>query len=732
MAEFTITDFAVHSVDLIDDQTSITFSFVKPSTTTLGGYYLYMSSTGVVYTHEKTRIDAIQTQDDSDKTYDVDGITYFEHTLPYTTTEGRLLYFKLTWLSTARAENTSTGIETAYTYPEKPSNVFAVYDGLQVDLSWDALDFTSNRNDTFVNYNIYRDAVLAVNNSTYDSLTELLSNTIFTVGMHVWIIDKYKKSQWWGIVTTAGEFDLSTTKVTLQSDNTEEYIVKIDNLEILIEHGDPELIGTAVDPAYTDTTYENNAHYIYSVTSTALGTRASNPTKYKCYPIAMTFAYPYLRPVENSSTGILANPYWRKIKNVLIDYHYYDKSAFALPYAKNTAFNLKGYLGVSNCTVDIYINDIYGFAVTSGDYGEFEFDYAFPKEITEIKIRSRDHLNIGISRTSSTYSIRTLNIYTWYAILGEQYKQITVEVDALISDVSIENCRYSSFEDKFSPFVEVYKQGDESETKFINIASEVYKAFEYTSFDKSLEMMLDVFNDNIDEFDHYEIYYNEDLYGTQRTLYTFTVSSTGLTRGNYYYGVSACKNNGEETPVSTLRVDRRWWPAPYKNTNVLLWDYTVDADSYKIYRGNSFSELYFLTSTGHNVFVDINHLTANTGIIPIEYNFTDLEKPINLELYDRYGVNNLLLRLKKTSCLAIILYGTGDSLLEDYDIERIISLFKKFIPPELKYTIIFANDTKVILYPDGTEVDLLEHYTYAHYDLSYYYHSTITTNEVYS
>ena len=57
-----ITNLTIVSVDLIDDQTRIIFSFVKP-TGNIGGYYLFMSSTGAIYINVKTRVDSAHMQD---------------------------------------------------------------------------------------------------------------------------------------------------------------------------------------------------------------------------------------------------------------------------------------------------------------------------------------------------------------------------------------------------------------------------------------------------------------------------------------------------------------------------------------------------------------------------------------------------------------------------------------------------------------------------------------------
>ena len=447
----------------------------------------------------------------------------------------------------------------------------------------------------------------------------------------------------------------------------------------------------------------------------------SEPVAFPVDTIDIEDAYPYLRSIENTSTGILANPYWSKLKSVLTDANYYDKTAFALPYCKDEIYELQGYLGVSNCNMDVYINDIYNHTTSTGAFGEFTVKFPFPKGITTVTLQARDKFNIKFSRKSAPYSIRTLNIYTWYAILGEQYTDINEEATLQQLDISLTESRNSSFEDRFSPFINLYKHGDEDEDKFRAIASVVYKAFEFASYRRAIETTLDAFRDNVDEFDHYRVYYNEDLYNTQKTAFTYTLTSTGMNRNNYYYGVSAGTNDGGETTITPLRVDRRWWPEGYKNENILQWEYVEGADYYKVYRGETSTGLHYISKTPYNFFNDIGLISPRITRSPQVFNFTGLVSPENLMLYDAYTVNNLFLRLKKPTSLVILIYGKDNLELPEYNTQRIIALLEKFIPPEIKYKLIFSNNDKIILYPEGSEVDLTEPtLVYGRYDHSYY------------
>ena len=687
-----ITNLTIVSVDLIDDQTRIIFSFVKP-TGNIGGYYLFMSSTGAIYINVKTRVDSAHMQDLEISTYDSGGMTYFDYTLPTTVTDGQLLYFKIQALEITRAVSTFSDVVTAYTYPSKPTNTFITYDNYDVTVTWNAIDFTNGKNSTFTNYSIYRDIATEVSNFDKDEF-DILIHPSFTVGKYLWIFDVFKRCQWFGLITSTGVFPLTQNKLTNYSDNSDSYTVNVDNLKAFIESDSRELVGTTSTGTYIDNTYNKEKYYIYSVESEALGSRTSNRSVYMCYTINVTGAYPYLRPAENSDTALLRNPYWRKLKEVLIDNNYYDKSSFAIPYAMDTIFNFKGYLGVSNCKLDVFVNKIYSFTTSTGIYGEFNINYTFKKEIVELYFQARDKENIGFSRKSSPYSIRTLNIYTIFATWGEQYKDAIDELNNLILDNSITTCRYASFEDKYSPFIELYKVGAEDTTKFLQLAAEIYKAFQHVGYDKVLIKFFDAFVNYVDNFESYQIYYNNSLFKEMNTATNFVSDNPQLMRGNYYYGVAAAKFDGQETPITEIRVDKRWWPGNYKGFIVLKWSEVIGAECYKIYRRTATTEYKFLISTTYTTFGDNNELIPDPNITPIDINVIDLSLPIVQEIYN-IDVIQRLLKQQRNYYINILLFFKDSQLVAEYQLSRISFFLQKFIPPELKYNIFYANDKTV-------------------------------------
>lgn len=698
-------------------RTTITFSFTKPSGE-IGGYYLFQSSTGSDFVHVDTKVDSSKSQPEDISTFDVDGVTYYRYILPINEFDGKLLYFKIITISPSREESVYSNVVTAHTFPSMPSGISVIYDGFDVDISWDPVS-TININDELLHYSVERNTPESV--SGVVKVDSVLYSNRFIRGKSLIVVDTFKKSTWYGVITSTGAFIINNSnKILLASDSSQDYTPIIENLSIYIESGSYEEICTTTGTAFCDTTFNSGIQYFYSVKSISYGGVGSNRIYFPINTVDTSSAYPYLRQVENSSTGLLNNPYWKKLKNVLVDSNYYDKSTFAIPYSPSTTFNLKGYLGVSECNLDVFINGNYGFTTSTGKFGEFNINYTFPKGKTEIQLQARDKQNIKFSRKSAPYSIRTLTIYTWFSVLGNQYKQVKDELDLSIQDISIRSSRYKSFEERFAPLVELYKAGTEDEIKFRNIVTEVFKSFEYVSYDKSLIDILNIFKSNIDNFDHYELFFNYSLYQTHKTAYIPSSRAPLLERGNYYYGISAAKTTGEETPPTIIQIDRRWWPYNYKGYNFITWDVSVGAQEYKIYRGTSIDNLKLLTSVPGLMFVDDNYITpSSTG--SLNYNFTTMLPPENVQIKNDVRAANFIVKLKKPSNLTIILFARGNENISELNINRLLLLFTKVIPPEIRYTVLYANDSKIIIYPDGIEIEpepdpILAIYDHSNYD----------------
>jgi hypothetical protein len=733
-----ITDFSLYSQTLYHEITTLVFSFTKPGDDS-GGYFLYLRTQSGDPIEVQFLIDYSHIKEDSDPnnfTTESGSTVYFTYDLPYGTYDGMDLFFSIQgvsisneytdlpssyssydlnylldyldgWMLSTSTLLSEVGVHVATT---KPQNLWGTYDGYDTNLYWDELSTSSGKNALFTSFSIYRTHTTQISGAIFNSSTNILTHSLFTIDTPVWVIDFIKRSMWFGIVDTEGELVLdSTTIIEDASDSSNEYTISSNNLVCYIEDISSEvLIGTSSGIEYIDSSFSLNNHYIYSVASNS-SYNSSEKTKIPIYTLDISLAYPYLRSPGNADNDVLQQTEWKQLKEVLIDQNYYDKTQFAMPYFEHEPYRLIGYLGIANCKLDYWVNGASTpYTTSTGNSGEFVIEYQFKKGTTTVEIQARDKYNIKFSRMSIPYSIRTLNLYSWFYTVGEQYHEVSDAITNVNNNISISEASYSAFSDIYAPLIETYKMANEDQTIFLYLAQEIFKSFEYAAYNESLDIILEAFLSQCENFDHYDIYYNNNnLYDTKQTERSFVVSltsSTGLERGDYYYGISGYNTStGEETDTAIIRVDRRWWPIGYEGYTILMWDYMKDTTGYKIYRGYSEDpeDLNFVTSTGYNIFIDIGEIVPDTNITPRLYNYTNLYTPTNLKLYDKRAVTDTFLKLKKKSFLTIILYEIDDTSIEDYNINRMLTLFSKLIPPEIYYRVIIANDSTVLVHEKG-------------------------------
>ena len=582
------------------------------------------------------------------------------------------------------------------------------------------------------------------------------------------------------VVTMETQLDISSTSALVagQTITLTESVVKINdvsnltttlnplNLLVYMGNNSPIQIGNVTTNSYIDDSFDKDTLYIYKVYSRnidgTLGTAQTTPV----YTISLLEVIPYLRHPNNSNMDIINQIYWKNIKNALVDDNYYLMNRFDLPYLDNTPLHLKGFLGVAECNLDIFINDIYNSTILTDSYGEFDFYYTYSRGQTTVKFQARDSKNIDFSMWSTTNTINTLNAYTALSIFSGSLIDYLTELSAIRTDNNIDKVRYSTYIDEFAPLTNFYKDGSETDESFLALATTVFDAYYYAGYYQGVKSVLDAFVKQIPEFDHYEIYDRYSLYQTDITGRFFVpqVAHTNLQRTNYYYGVSSVRNTGEESTVSSVRVDNRWWPFNYKGYNAFMWDEVATADYYKIYRGVSLDTLQLLSTTKDNIFIDNGDivlltntedydtiidggspLDINTSIIdeglpsdintlildegrqttintPMIYNYSGMNPPSNFNVYLRTKLSQLIMLYKQAGNIIIMLFAKDDEVIPDFQFSRLTQLFTSLIPPELRITTFLIKDSSIYIYQSGVGTTITNNVTidYGSFDISHF------------
>ena len=522
------------------------------------------------------------------------------------------------------------------------------------------------------------------------------------------------------IALTAGQ-TITLTETIVKINDVSNLTTTLNPLNLLVymEDSSPVQIGNTTNNTYIDNSFDKDNLYIYKVHSRNIEGILSTSQTTPVYTISLLETIPYLRHPNNSIMSIINQIYWKNIKNALVDDNYYLMNRFDLPYIDNIPLHLKGFLGVSNCNLDIFINDIYNSTIITDSYGEFDFYYTYSRGQTTVKFQARDSKNIDFSMWSTVNTINTLNAYTALSIFSGSLTDYLTELSAIRTDNNIDKVRYSTYVDEFAPLINLYKDGSETDESFLALATTVFDAYYYAGYYQGVQMVLDAFIKQIPELDHYEIFDRYSLYQTDITGRFFVpkTNNTLLPRINYYYGISSVRNTGEESTISSVRVDSRWWPFNYTGYNAFIWDEVATADYYKIYRGTSLDNMQLLSMTLNNIFIDngtneiITNLGNNSTIIdeggkvvyttPMLYNYSGMNPPSNFNVYLRTKLSQLIMLYKQAGNIIIMLFVKNDEVIPEFQFSRLTQLFTSLIPPELRITTFLIRDSSIFIYQSG-------------------------------
>lgn len=230
------------------------------------GYELYMSYDSVTFTKVETRVDGAIMRDRDISTTSIVDDDFFNHQISGEAVNGRALYFIIQRLNASQVVGTSTAITEVHTYPSTPQNIKCYYNGYRVKITWDHIDFTNDNNWEFTEYKVYKSSVEGVSGSEIDDDNDyLLTNTEFSVGDVLWVVDSIKKLEWYGVVTTEGEFDLTDSGILDANLTTNIEKPFINNIEVRRELQTKTYVGSTLNNYYDDTSFTSGAKFIYNV-----------------------------------------------------------------------------------------------------------------------------------------------------------------------------------------------------------------------------------------------------------------------------------------------------------------------------------------------------------------------------------------------------------------------------------------------------------------------------------
>lgn len=716
-----ITDLEFVENNIDDNGSYLTFRFSEITSGNIGGYNIYVKyNLTEIFTYETFVIDSsANSDDDVIFTYNEDGYTYFNY---YINDEdfGKTFFISVAPVLRTWVEDGTSNIVEVIAPPHPVLNLKAYYGNNLINISWED-DPEANSN--VIHYAIRRSKGKIISNLSVADNGDLYS-TEFYYGTNYLIVDKVKKVYWYGSCQNNNRLSiLNTNMFPYVLDTADEYEMSINNVVAYSEEEFETISTLSKVPLQTSYIYEDDIFdldsvYFYSVVPYSSSSISGSAVAVPLIIRKLDKLVPYLRSIGNSENTYLSSPFWRNMKNVLVDNNYYLKQQFDIPKIKGN-YSFKGFLGFAFCYVDIFVNGTYALSVETDNYGNFEFDLPFRNNVISLSLQGRDKNNIHFSIKSTPQIIRLVNIYTFFAVLANSYTDMWEEILRQFDDFSFSTSRLQLLSDKLSPFVDFIKNIDEEDDSYRNVLIASYLAYEYAGYQKAIYMILDSFKENVPECSDYLVFFNDFAMDTLKSRYTFSLnnkdlvstSTTRLERGHYVYGVSACTYAGEESSISIIHADSRWWPNEsllddpdsYYGYNIIFWDEVGEADFYKVYRLDNpsyyfeynIADFSFLQECQMPILMDFGLNPLQPSVNPPKYTITEFSKPQNLKVYYNNFISDVDINIKNKNWIRILIFENRVSELKDYQIGRLLSMFKDLIPPELGYTILLCNDYRV-------------------------------------
>jgi hypothetical protein len=723
-----VTGLTLDSIVRYSGYVTYTLSFIKP-VAFLGGYELKYSFDNALYTYGIFRPDynlqAYGRSATVDFTKDINGRTIFEFSLMSADTiPGSKLYLKILCQSIYGEYSYDIPSIVSYTQPSVPAvivdnmQLLVDYQYNKVNLSFLDLDYSSGKNKDLQSIDIGKILVEEIPITDFTNYI-IYSNEIF-IGDHIVIHDYVKKSIWYGVAYVNGSISLSGF---LLADYSHVYTVdsppfrynlrayKSTDIEINLYSETPSHV-SSTNIKYTDTVVIKDSMVIYRIKYTMPDSTIYTSIATPIFMQDINSLTPMWRSLEKSNTPMLSNVTWKKIKSTLVDSNYYDKNYWTLPYSENEKYSLIGFCGISDCFVDIYLNNTLYTTLTSTQYGEFEFLYKYPKSTSYIIVQVRTKDNLYTSIQSSELTINTSYVYTFFSTISGEHNLIRQNQVFNNNKINIDSCDSSSFLDIFSPMVGFNQYASENITSYKQFVKGVYKVYNNIAYNQGMFDLMNLFKSTITSIDNIVFLNNAQFEEVQITDVNFLLckyNDIHLARKKYRYYITAVKfetnMQKQETSPTIIDVDCRWWPLDHFKGHVALsWERSTYATKYYIYRGefgvNSKIEETSITKlieTEYPYFVDIGEPTDGLTIAPL-FNSTIMLPPATITNYSFLTVNSYKNLLKKPYYFNILINMVDDSILPDYLNQRFLTVLKNITPSEMFYHVIISNNSSVSVY----------------------------------
>jgi len=651
----------------------VTISFVPPAHPSLAGYKLYFSFDNFANYYLSYHLDNEVVKE---------GERVFIERELIELCDGRTVWFRAKAFTTYNEESDFSDSVSTMMKASIPVLKKLFFDTKKVYVEVEDIPKDSGKNSEFVGFRFYREELSPVTYSVLSQTNEnvVLQSNDFVEGKTVFVKHYARNVIWKGIVSEEGYFTLEKGSESIYDIALDYTKISQGDLNIFVEKGNFDLLVETTSTGIYDFNVKEDKVYLYSVVSVTPG-QESLASKGTVEVLNLVRIIPVLRRLEQSNPNVLTE-YWKRMKDSLHDENYYLKGTFDIPYTVKDYLFLV-YVGITNIDVDVWLNDEFIGTFPTDENGESSFSLSLRKGENVLKFRLKNYDKTIHHPNDFVYNLNSLLMYLFFLAFGILIKGLEDDLQKAEDNSFVYTCE-SSILDKFATLVGIYKVYGWTTEEYRGIIQKLLLAFSYSGTVKGIEDVISAFS----VVDRFEIYEFLEPWRTIR-VGDFLTSTGYITNENFVYGVSSCKNNGEETIPALVRVDKRWHDPIYRTVNIFEWKPVDGADFYKIYRGTSSLTMGFLTSTGGTRFIDYNTRTPDYSKVPLTLQYASINPPREIKRLFVRRVRENEFYYYSGAFLKIIVFGKRD--FYENEKELIYQTVRRVIPAELKLEMIFAD-----------------------------------------
>lgn len=143
--------------------------------------------------------------------------------------------------------------------------------------------------------------------------------------------------------------------------------------------------------------------------------------------IEVTSKLPKLYPTYEASDIDYGGAVYFTMRNCLVDENVYKKHQFSLPLkdADDASYNFRGFIGVVDCPVEVYMDDVMFTVVRSDSNGEFSVNFNPPKSSFNMSVvaYNRDQTRTFVPIRDIPFD--KVTIYSYFAMISRQIQVLS-------------------------------------------------------------------------------------------------------------------------------------------------------------------------------------------------------------------------------------------------------------------------------------------------------------------